>query len=88
MTVCSAAGIVWALYARQQLKNFRQQAPGTYIGYLCFNAATTIGYLIAVSVITQEFLLSTANVTNLITTIIMIVLNKIYFGKRASLFIQ
>lgn len=44
--------------------------------------------IIAVSAITQEFLLSTANVTNFITTIIMIVLNKIYFGKRASLFIQ
>ena len=60
MAVCCVASVVWALYARQQFKNFRRQAPGIYIGYLCFNAATTIGYLIAVSAITQEFLLSTA----------------------------
>ena len=88
MAVCCVASIVWALYARQQLKNFRRQAPRVYIGYLCFYATMTIGYLIGASAITKEFLLDTENVTNLITTIIMIVLNKIYFKKRASLFVQ
>lgn len=58
--LCSVVGIVWVLYACQQFKNFRRQATGIYMGYLCFNAVTTIGYLIVVSAITQEFLLSTA----------------------------
>lgn len=87
MGICSVICIAWAIYARQQLRHYKRQAPTVYITYLGFNAVIVIVYLVFVLAITQEFLLDVKNVTNLVTSIVMIVLNRVYFQKRSSLFV-
>lgn len=88
MGICSVICIGWAIYARQQLRHYKRQAPMVYIVYLGFNAATVIVYVVCFSVIVQEFLLDATNMINLVTNIVMIVLNVVYFQKRSSLFVQ
>lgn len=87
MGICSVICIGWAIYARQQLRHYKRQAPMIYIVYLGFNVVTTIVYLVCISVITQEFLLDVRSMANLAGNIVMIVLNVVYFQKRSSLFV-
>lgn len=86
---------VYIIYTRFQLAKFKKHAPMYYLISCGVSIAASILYLIMASSATKieiSTLLSGsagANyITSLITSIVLIVANKIYFDKRAALFVN
>lgn len=79
---------VFAILVRQKLAHFKLKAPQWYIGFLIYTLVLNILYLILASILIGVPLLDAALIGNLVGSVVMIVINWIYFNKRASLFIN
>lgn len=79
---------VFAILVRQKLAHFKLKAPQWYLGFLIYTLALNILYLILASILIGVPLLDAALIGNLVGSVVMIVINWIYFNKRASLFIN
>ena len=75
---------VAAIYVRQQLAHFKTKAPDLYYIYLIAQMAVDFLYAVLQNLIIASGFGSV--VPNLIVTIIMLVLCRIYFEKRRALF--
>lgn len=78
----------FALYTRFRLAKFRQNGPKCL--YILYAGAILIplAYAVAASVIIGESVLNPTSVAQLITNLIMLGLNMMYFGKRNDLFMN
>lgn len=96
--VVNVALAVLAIFVRFRLAKFRQNGPMLYLLYLAVTAATSLIYAIIYNVICAqinswfgyaliEYSIATT-ITSVITSVVMIVLNHIYFQKRRELFIN
>lgn len=84
--ICIALGVA-AIIVRQKLAKFCQDGPKFYLIYLAVTVVASIIYLVAVIAIVGEMETSTT-IGSLIGNGIMLVCNKIYFDKRAHLFVN
>lgn len=78
----------FAIYTRQMLRYFKRQGPSLYLAFMILNAIITFVYLLMVSVITGMALFNLSMLLILLSYVVVIVLNCVYFGKRRSLFIN
>ena len=88
------AGVVFlalaafAIYIRQQLAHYKENGPKFYLILLVIAAAETFLYALAATIIVGANMFSIRTVIALIFGVVMIVLNNIYFKKRAELFVN
>ena len=87
-----AAMAVLAILTRQKLAQFRKDGPTYLLMLYVINMAASVIYLILVTVIVGDWVL-TGDVMGqyllvIVVSIVMIVVNNIYFKKRASLFVN
>lgn len=75
-----------AIYVRQLLAKYKTDAPKMYLIFLAAQVVVGLVYVILLSVITGESLASVETYTSIITSVVLIIINKIYFDKRAHLF--
>ena len=83
---------VLAIIVRQKLAQFRKDGPSYLMILYAVNMAATILYLILATMVVGEWLLSSEIVgqymASTAVSIVMMVVNNIYFKKRASLFVN
>ena len=77
---------VWRIVTRQKLAKFKHEGPVFLNIMYIASEALILVYAIVASVISKQNMFSIATFTGLITTIIVVICNYIYFGKRAELF--
>ena len=80
---------VFAIVVRMNLAKFKRGATNQYLAFLGGNIVAQILYLVALAIVTQVGPLETldsSTVIQLVSSVVMIVLSKIYFDKRAYLF--
>ena len=87
-----AAMAVLAILTRQKLAQFRKDGPTYLLMLYVINMAVSVIYLILVTIIVGDMVL-TGEVMGqylliIVVSIVMIVVNNIYFKKRASLFVN
>ena len=97
-TVYGVAMIVFALFCvitRSRLAKFKKGAPAClYAFYILGNIVIILAYNIATLVFTNSLselpsmLMDPELIGNIVGTIIVIALNKVYFGKRKYLFVN
>lgn len=96
MAIVCLALAIFAILVRQGLAHFKTKAPIKYLIFLGLTIASQAIYYIAVTLIINA---SAANasvslqtnsslIMSIIINIIMILINKIYFDKRAELFVN
>ena len=85
LLLASAAIMV---YARFRLSGFFKNGPQMITIVYALNAIVPLIYIIGVSALTDVDLDMSSNVTSIITSIIMIFVNRVYFTKRSHLFIN
>lgn len=90
MGICDIALVVFALYARMALAKFKKNGPAIYMAFLAASAVEIVLYNILVCVVTGQWDLFTPSslAGSVVGTILAINLNKTYFEKRKSLFIN
>ena len=79
---------VLAIVVRQKLAHYCQRAPKQYLILLGANMALSILYMIAASAVLGEPVLDASTVSQLVVRAVMIGVNKVYFDKRAELFVN
>lgn len=80
-----------AIYVRMRLAKFRRDAPSLYLMFLAASLAAQILYAVFVMVvigISPIDMFDISTVTSTITTVVLIVANKVYFERRAHLFVN
>ena len=78
---------VFAIITRSKLAKYKKDGPRSLIGLYIYSVASVVIYLFACYLIIGELAIEDIAV-NLIVNIVMIVVNKIYFGKRKFLFVN
>ena len=90
--IVMAVMAVMAILTRQKLAQFRKDGPTYLLMLYVINMAASVIYLILVAVIVGDWVLTGdimgQYVAVIVVSIIMIVVNNIYFKKRASLFVN
>ena len=82
---------IWAILTRQSLYGFKQNGPKMLLILYVLNPVVTILYIVLATVVTG---ISTGDLVNasasvsVVVPIIMVIVNKIYFDKRASMFVN
>lgn len=84
--ILTLALAAYAIYVRQQLAHYHQGAPKKYLTFLVLNLGLELVYLAAASIILGEWALDAEIALNMITAVILLVVNYIYFKNRAHLF--
>ncbi len=79
---------ILALYVRNQLYHYRRNSPTKLLLLYVMNCVVSLYYSVGVSMITGMDLLDTDIHYAVITAVIMIIINKIYFDKRKHLFVR
>lgn len=79
---------VLAIVVRQKLAHYSQGAPAQYLLLLGANVVVPILYMAVASVVLGELLMDATTVGSLVGNLIMIGINKVYFDKRAELFVS
>lgn len=82
-----AAG-VYALYVRQQLKNYTKNAPMLYIISLGVNILPYLVFTIGESIVTENALGDIPGFAAAVIVLAMLYANSVYFGKRKHLFVN
>ena len=80
---------VFAIVVRMNLAKFKRGATNQYLAFLGGNIVAQILYLVALAIVTQVGpleALDSSTVIQLVSSVVMIVLSKIYFDRRAHLF--
>lgn len=78
--------IVFAIYTRQQLAHYKTNAPKLYLVFLVVVAVVSLLYAAVTSVMTGYNMFTLNVIVSLVSSVVMIVLNNIYFNKRKELF--
>ena len=87
--ICLIVLAAGAIFVRMQLAGFRTNAPKLYLGLLAAAVAANLIYLVAAASILSDLGLDfTSNISQLATSVVMIVVNSIYFKKREHLFVN
>lgn len=76
------------IYVRFQLAGFRRGAPKLLIGLYVAATAISLIYSVAVSSIVGASVADTSSIGSLLGSVIMIVINYVYYRNRASLFVN
>lgn len=79
---------VYAVYVRFRLAHFKKNGPMSYYMLLAANAIGSTIYYIVVSFVTGIMMLDSSTITTLISSIVMLALNVVYFNKRIHLFVN
>lgn len=79
---------VYCIYVRYQLAGFKKGAPGKLLAMHVLSAAAPVAYAIAVSVISGVSLDAKEILITLVGAVIGFLINKIYYGHRADLFVN
>lgn len=77
-----------AIYVRQLLAKFRAKGPDYYLILIGINLAVSLIYALIASLIIGQSVFSASVIGNLVGSAAMIVINKVYFGKRRHLFVN
>lgn len=87
-TILLLALAVLQIFTRFQLSGFKKNGPKLIL--IVYSAAVVISLLygIVASVILHEFLFNTSMIISIIVSVVMVVLNKIYFDKRKDMFVN
>lgn len=88
MGIISIGQAGFSIIVRQRLAKFRQEGPRWYLILLGVSAATTILYLFIGSGLVGMYLFDYTTVVEIVGSVVMIVLSKIYFDKRKELFVN
>lgn len=83
--ICICIG-VYALIVRAKLAEFRTNAPKMFLYLYGIDIITNLLYTFMVTMVTPLTIMEVLEVESLIGSIVMIVVNKIYFENRAHLF--
>ena len=84
----------FAIFTRFQLAGFKTMGPRFYLGYLAGVVGITIIYIIVVGGILSKYgagvsdILTPSTVANIVTSIVLIFVNFIYFKNRKHLFVN
>lgn len=78
----------FSIYTRFRLSKYKANGPMCICMVYGASAGIALLYIIAVSVITGESRLIGSNVVSIIASVVLIVLNYIYFNKRKELFVN
>ena len=81
----------FGVYTRFALSGFKRRGPGLYLGLIAANILVPVLFMLLSSVFTRiplTSLLDVNGITSLAANIAMLVVNKIYFGKRKDLFVN
>lgn len=79
---------VLAIAVRQKLAHYRRGAPKLYLMLLGADVALSVLYLLACSAMLGTLLLDASTISELVVSAVMIGANKVYFDKRAGLFVN
>ena len=86
------ATAVIGIYARFRLAKYCQNGPKMLTVLYIMAAAINVFYLVGVSAVLPEYVLEsvdmTTSITSIITSVIMVFVNRTYFQKRAHLFVN
>ena len=77
-----------AVYVRQSLAKFKVGAPNKYLMFLALNFAFSVAYILAANVVTGQFSLDFNAMFSSLSSVVMLVLNGIYFRKREYMFVN
>ncbi|MCD7749647.1 MAG: zinc ribbon domain-containing protein [Oscillospiraceae bacterium] len=77
-----------ALYIRFQLSSFKRRAPALYLGYIAVSIIVPLLYIILASVIIGGFAGDSSTIASLITSVVLLIINQVYFKKRQHLFVN
>lgn len=77
-----------AVYVRQSLAKFKEGAPNKYLMFLALNFAFSVAYILIANVVTGQFSMDISAMSSSISSVVMLVLNGIYFRKREHLFVN
>lgn len=77
-----------AVYVRNQLAGFRSGAPNKYLLLFAVNFAAGVIYLFVASKVTGTVLVDVNEIFSSVGSILMLIINGIYFRKREHLFIN
>lgn len=78
----------FAIYVRQLLAKYKKNGPNLYLIMCAATIILSLIYIFGVQAITGVNGSSGSTTSNLVTSIVMIIVNKIYFDKRRHLFIN
>lgn len=88
MGVICLALAAYAIFVRFQLAKFKRNAPVLlHILFAC-NIGVSLFYGIGATIIIGQNMFNVSTISNFLTTIVILVLNVVYFNKRTSLFIN
>ena len=79
---------IYALVTRFQLAGYKKTGPTLLYIFLAANLVLLLFYLVAASVITATNLVSPSIISNIVTMVVLLVCDYIYFTKRKELFIK
>lgn len=78
----------FSIFVRFRLARFRADGPMLYLASLICEVVVTVLYAIATSMFLGEFVFNGSDITTIVTNIVLIILNTIYFKKRKHLFVN
>ncbi|MCD8142397.1 MAG: hypothetical protein LUD83_03860, partial [Clostridiales bacterium] len=85
--LCLALAVA-VIYVRFQLSGYKQKGPTLYLYFLLASVAVSLLYVLASSLALGSFAGGVSTISSLVTTVVMYVLNRIYFEKRRFLFVN
>ena len=88
MSLLELALAAGAIYVRQLLAKFRTKGPDYYLILLGINLVASLLYAITASLMIGQSVFNSTVIGNLVGSVVMIVVNKVYFGKRRHLFVN
>ena len=88
MGLLSLGLMVWVLVVRQRLAKFRRGAPRLYLIWIGASLGVALFYLVAASLVLGQLVMTGSVVGSLVGSLVLIVLNRVYFRKREHLFVN
>lgn len=89
--IMNIAIAIYMIYVRFQLAGFKQGAPGKLITLYSIDLVASFAYSLVVSGITHISLsqiMDSSAISGLVTAIVMIFINRSYYGKREHMFVN
>ncbi len=79
---------VLAIVARFALAKYKKSGPGLFIAYYAGGAVLSALYAVAASLVIGQPAFNLSSIVSLALSVVMIILNIIYFSKRKNLFVN
>lgn len=88
MGLASLALAAAAIVVRQKLARYRQGAPRLYLLFCGVSVGLSLVYAAAASLALGHLVLDASVVVNLLGNVVLLLLNRVYFRRRAALFVN